>query len=213
MDREPHYMLLVMLERISVDWKQIAAEFLQHGILDPLLYSEVDNGPLSVLVIPHSTLLYFRELSNNISWFIGSDLVACRLYKPYGESWTIPVQQPHSYHNQYLVINAMTPSVITETQFNDWYTEEHIPLLRKVPSWLSSRRFVLVETTEELGAPRYLALHEWADIDALESKEFLYAVNTTWRTEVISQVVRKERRVMEFKGALESGAVRGLSVT
>ncbi|KAK0459399.1 uncharacterized protein EV420DRAFT_1642380 [Desarmillaria tabescens] len=202
-------MLLIILEWRSVDWKQISAAFLRLGVPDPFLYSEIDNGPLSVLMVPQSTPLYFRELSNNLHSIVGSNLVVCRLYKPYGEAWTNPVQQPHSFHSHYLVINAMTPSVATETQFNDWYTKEHIHLLSKVPSWLSSRRFALVETTEEMGAPQYLALHEWADLAAFESKEFLCATNTTWRTEVISQIVQKERWVMEFKGSSELGEVRG----
>lgn len=150
-------------------------------------------------MIPQSTLPYFRGLSDKLSSLIGSNLVACRLYKPCIES--IPVQLTYPYYNHYLVINAMTPSVTSETQFNDWYTKEHIPLLSKVPSWLSSRRFALVETTEGSGAPRYLALHEWEDLAAFQSKEFLCATNTTWRTEVLSQVVRKERWMMEFKGA------------
>ncbi|KAK0486491.1 hypothetical protein IW261DRAFT_800086 [Armillaria novae-zelandiae] len=198
MDREPHYMLLIMFEQASVDYKQISAVILQPEVPEPFVYSGIDDGPISVLMIPHATLPYFRALSDNLSLFIGSSLVACRLYKPCIES--IPIQPTFPYHNHYLVINAMTPSATSETQFNDWYTQEHIPLLSKVPSWLSSRRFVLVETTEELGAPRYLALHEWADLVAFESKEFLCATNTAWRTEVLSQVVRKERWVMEFKG-------------
>ncbi|KAK0196075.1 hypothetical protein F5146DRAFT_1133538 [Armillaria mellea] len=198
MDRAPHYMLLIMVERASVDFEQISAAILQPEVQDPILYCEIDDGPISVVMIPHSTLPYFRGLSDKLSSFVGSNLVALRLYKPCIES--IPVQT-YRYHNHFLVINAMTPSVASETQFNDWYTKEHIPLLSKVSSWLSSRRFVLVETTEGLGAPRYLALHEWGDLVAFGSKEFLYATNTTWRTEVLSQVVRKERWVMEFKGA------------
>ncbi|KAK0226611.1 hypothetical protein IW262DRAFT_1457850 [Armillaria fumosa] len=188
-----------MFEQASIDYEQISAAILQPEVPEPFLYSEIDDGPVSVLMIPRTTLPYFRGLSDRLSSFIGSNLVACRLYKPCIES--IPVQLTHPYHNHYLVINAMTPSVTSETQFNDWYTKEHIPLLSKVPSWLSSRRFVLVETTEELGAPRYLALHEWVDLVAFETKEFLRATNTTWRTEVLSQVVRKERWVMVFKGA------------
>ncbi|KAK0222456.1 hypothetical protein EDD85DRAFT_960098 [Armillaria nabsnona] len=199
MDGEPHYMLLIMIERASMDYEQISAAILQPEVPEPFLYSEIDDGPLSVLMMPQSTLPYFRGLSDNLSSLIGSNLVACRLYKPCIES--IPVQLTYPYYNHYLVINAMTPSVTSETQFNDWYTKEHIPLLSKVPSWLFSRRFALVETTEGSGAPRYLALHEWADLAAFQSKEFLCATNTTWRTEVLSQVVRKERWVMEFKGA------------
>ncbi|PBK86580.1 hypothetical protein ARMGADRAFT_1086420 [Armillaria gallica] len=199
MDGEPLYMLLIMIERASIDYEQISAAILQPEVPDPFLYSEIDDGSLSVLMIPQSTLSYFRGLSDKLSSLIGTNLVACRLYEPCIES--IPVQLTYPYYNHYLVINAMTPSVASEPQFNDWYTKEHIPLLSKVHSWLSSRRFALVETTEELGAPRYLALHEWADLAAFQSKEFLCATNTTWRTEVLSQVVRKERWVMEFKGA------------
>ncbi|OBZ65020.1 hypothetical protein A0H81_14973 [Grifola frondosa] len=95
-----------------------------------------------------------------------------------------------------------------EDELNKWYAEEHIPLLAAVPGWVRSRRFVLrdwsktgksVESSKEQEKPpKYLAVHEWASRDSLETSQFKEAVNTSWRDKVMVGEVRRERRVFEF---------------
>ncbi|PIL28445.1 hypothetical protein GSI_08479 [Ganoderma sinense ZZ0214-1] len=50
---------------------------------------------------------------------------------------------------------------------------------------------------EEHGAdrpPKFLAIHEWASLDAFETKQYRRATNTPWRTEVL-----KEGRVLRYE--------------
>jgi len=103
-----------------------------------------------------------------------------------------------------LVMNSMTPHPTAERAFDDWYTKEHIPLLRRVPSWLSSQRFILVSSSGGGLVPRYLALHKWDDVAAFETDEYKAATNTPWRTEVMREVIEKERLVLMYEGELEN---------
>ncbi|KAF9446141.1 hypothetical protein P691DRAFT_225301 [Macrolepiota fuliginosa MF-IS2] len=134
--------------------------------------------------------------------------IECRAYRSYPDqaaSELVPVK------GGTLIINCMTPSQESEESFDRWYAEEHIPLLRAVPGWLSSRRYVLVSSRYapiEVGkvaaiVPKYLALHEWAHDQFFETLEYKAAVNTPWRTEVIAAVKEKQRFVSKYVGRLE----------
>ncbi|KAI0369003.1 hypothetical protein BV20DRAFT_968494 [Pilatotrama ljubarskyi] len=77
-----------------------------------------------------------------------------------------------------------------EDELNRWYTEEHIPLLAKVPGWRRSRRFVLKSAGPAKGTdagkvvgrpPKYLAVHEWDSPESFETQEFKHATSTPWR--------------------------------
>lgn len=82
-----------------------------------------------------------------------------------------------------LVGVALTPPEDIENDFNRWYSEEHIRLLSRVPGWLRSRRFELLEGR----GPKYLALHEYARINGLtRSSEFQAATTTEWTKRSIS---------------------------
>ncbi|KAJ3572714.1 hypothetical protein NP233_g2915 [Leucocoprinus birnbaumii] len=136
--------------------------------------------------------------------------VDCRLYQPYGQLnsvGSVPTVQGT------LIVNCMTPSAESEETFNDWYAEEHIPRLKAVPGWRSSRRYILVgnklhsimlTAREARDVPRYLALHEWEDRDGsfFETSEYKAAVDTPWRTKVMADVGEKQRFVMSYFGEL-----------
>ncbi|KAJ7033388.1 hypothetical protein C8F04DRAFT_1184096 [Mycena alexandri] len=119
---------------------------------------------------------------------------------------TIPsgtqISIPTSQEKHFMVFNGMTPNERAEQTFNDWYTEEHIPMLSAVPGWRSSRRFQLISASTN--PPRYLALHEWHNRDAFGTPEFKAATNTSWRTRVVvEQVNKKERHLLEYLGTVE----------
>jgi hypothetical protein len=54
-----------------------------------------------------------------------------------------------------------------EKDFNDWYNEDHIPALVRVPGVYCARRYMAVE-----GDPKYLALYEMSDGAATKSAEW-----------------------------------------
>ena len=93
-----------------------------------------------------------------------------------------------------------------EVEFDKWYNEEHITLLSKVPGWMRTRRFTLVESgaigvMKESGnyqpPPKYLAIHEYKDADIMNTPEFKKAISTPWRIRVMDKVIRDERRVFK----------------
>lgn len=88
-------------------------------------------------------------------------------------------------------INFDTPYLYTvmfevpadrEEEFNNWYEQEHVPLLLKNEHWNACRRYKI-----ESGEPdkwTHLALHYLSDLDALNSKERDAARNTEWRNKL-----------------------------
>jgi hypothetical protein len=58
-----------------------------------------------------------------------------------------------------------------EADFNQWYDEEHVPRLLKVPGFLSAGRYVALK-----GGPRHLAMYELEDHNVLKSADFLDTV-------------------------------------
>jgi hypothetical protein len=55
-----------------------------------------------------------------------------------------------------------------EAEFGNWYDEEHIPHLLRVPGFLSAGRYVALK-----GSPKHLALYELESADVLRSAAFL----------------------------------------
>ncbi|KAF8058743.1 hypothetical protein FPV67DRAFT_1676312 [Lyophyllum atratum] len=129
-----------------------------------------------------------------------------RLYEPFlpahGISTLDPLATVDLPPDHILVMNAMTPTPSAEETFNDWYFDEHIPLLRRVPFWISSERFKLASSTSD-ASPQYLALHRWSDAGAFDSAEYIAATNTPWRTAVIAEIIKKERLVLVYEGSLD----------
>ncbi|HEX7124615.1 MAG TPA: hypothetical protein VF406_02420 [Thermodesulfobacteriota bacterium] len=62
-----------------------------------------------------------------------------------------------------------------EAEFNRWYDEEHVPMVRRVPGVLGARRF-----RASSGSPRYLALYDLAHERVAEDPAWLAAGQTGW---------------------------------
>jgi hypothetical protein len=69
-----------------------------------------------------------------------------------------------------VMTNAMTPE--QDAEFNDWYTNTHVPDVLKVPGFVAATRFCLLDKQlldeVELPKQRYFAIYELdtADVDA-----------------------------------------------
>ncbi|KAF8912300.1 hypothetical protein CPB85DRAFT_1561559 [Mucidula mucida] len=183
---------------------EIARIYISLGISESRFYlsvgSSTDGTLLGVSIAPVMRVLELSRLSGSLaeSSILNALRLKARLYDPY-QSYELCTPSAKMIGHR-LVINAMTPSPSSEKSFNSWYAEEHVPLLSAVPFWISSNRYILAETSSpEHDAPTYLALHEWADEKAFKTPEFKKATDTPWRTEVIGQVVKKERWVVEFR--------------
>ncbi|RAH71423.1 putative alpha/beta hydrolase [Aspergillus aculeatinus CBS 121060] len=80
-----------------------------------------------------------------------------------------------------------------EADYNRWYTEEHIPMLSRVPGWRCSRRFVTAAIDPK--APReYLTLHEYKATNGLGGPEHKAAMDTPWRTRIVNDTITSQRR-------------------
>lgn len=74
---------------------------------------------------------------------------------------------------------AMNPTPETEKDFNDWYDQEHVPALAKVPGCLAARRFRIHKAQSE-GNHRYLALYHLSAPEVQTSDAWKKAIDTPW---------------------------------
>ncbi|KAF2094485.1 putative alpha/beta hydrolase [Rhizodiscina lignyota] len=75
-----------------------------------------------------------------------------------------------------------------------WYTEEHVPMLSKVPGWLRSRRFVSssIEPKDDI---EYMALHEYEPENGLGGPEHKAASATDMTKKIYEMIKARHRRV------------------
>jgi hypothetical protein len=86
--------------------------------------------------------------------------------------WPSIAQPPYTLHVQ------CEPA--DDDEFHKFYEEEHLDLLRKVPGYRRAQRYELVNHMmgELKPVPRFLVIHEFTSLDALNGPE-LKAANST----------------------------------
>ena len=87
------------------------------------------------------------------------------------------------------VWNDIAPEL--EAEYNDWYTNQHLPERVGIPGFLRGRRFRRVSA----GGPRYFTLYEVASPDVLTSAPYLERLNdpTDWTKKVAPQFQNSTR--------------------
>jgi hypothetical protein len=98
---------------------------------------------------------------------------------------------------------ALSVPAAAEDDLAAWYTEEHIPMLLRVPGWRRIRRFRLVRGMDAPG-PDFLSVHELAGPEVLEDPGYRAAISTPWRDRVVAAALRRERRVFGLRNAIGS---------
>ena len=98
---------------------------------------------------------------------------------------------------------ALSVPAAAQDDLAAWYTEEHIPMLLRVPGWRRIRRFRLVRSLDAAG-PDFLSVHELAGPEVLEDPGYRTAVSTPWRDRVVASALRRERRVFGLRNAIGS---------
>jgi hypothetical protein len=81
------------------------------------------------------------------------------------------------------------PAPAAVDAFHDWYDQEHLPLLSRIPGWLRARRFELVDGA----GPAYLAMHDLASADVFDHPGYAHATSTARRAAVVAGRVSYER--------------------
>jgi hypothetical protein len=69
--------------------------------------------------------------------------------------------------------------------FNNWYEQDHIPILLKCPDWRMVRRFDIKNGEPETWT--HLAMHYLNDLKALDSPERQQARQTPWRDRLAAE--------------------------
>jgi hypothetical protein len=75
-----------------------------------------------------------------------------------------------------------------DAQFNDWYDQQHLPDVLRVPGFISAQRFVLVDASVGLRwkLPRYLVLFKFKSGDLEATNEEIRARIKDGRTRMNS---------------------------
>jgi len=92
-----------------------------------------------------------------------------------------------------------TPDAEAETI--RWYTEEHNPMLSKIPGWLRSRIYRTPAKIEGASTSpvKIITLHEYEKVNGLDGPEHHSAMSTPWREKVFSSFIAdKARRTYEI---------------
>jgi hypothetical protein len=82
-----------------------------------------------------------------------------------------------------------------EEEFNDWYDTEHFPQRMALPGFVQGQRWVCVQ-----GWPRYLAVYDLSDSDALSSRAYrdVSAENSTpWSRRILPRTIGRQRLILE----------------
>lgn len=181
------------------------------GLLTATTYSALDEQKPEYLAVYE-----LEDYSNiNLSRILQDagtknfDSVELRLYNLFSEK-TSP---KHALANDVAGDNgerifrtlALQPGPELSVQdYDDWYEQEHIPLLSIVPGWLKSTRWVLKEASSSSNqrnegqkkVSNFLAIHEWESLASFKTDEFKQATNTPWRDRIIPRIDKslEERR-------------------
>lgn len=136
------------------------------------------------------TPAYQAVAGDNLSpWSKRVTALCTRLLRLEGEQ-TLPGDQPSPEGAGGLLLNAMNVDPAHEAEFNEWYDQEHIPLLSKVPGVLAARRF-----RDPSGSPRYVALYHLQTPDVTLSDAWKQAAGTPW-TEKLRPHFRDHLRIL-----------------
>lgn len=100
------------------------------------------------------------------------------------------------------VWNDIAPEL--EAEYNDWYTNQHLPERVGIEGFLRGRRFRRVDSDD---GPRYFTLYEVANTDVLTSAPYLERLNdpTDWTKQVASQFQNSTRTACAVTSSVGQG--------
>jgi len=121
-----------------------------------------------------------------------------RVFKPVSGKWKPAIGTSEELTPRFYVFVGVSVKSEDEEDFHKWYEEEHVDMLSRIPGWLRSRRYELVDHGGTPDTPpKFLAVHEYRDEKDLTSPERKAAQSTPWRNRVIGNAVTVEKRVLK----------------
>jgi len=158
---------------------------------------------LDVLKSPEYTHLLENRSDREKSVIARLDVLDRRMYNLIYTKSSDSQEKGEAKPQSYLIV-GMTPSMGENSgpaiDMQNWYEQEHIPMFTKVPGWLRTRRFKLVENAgpgSPEAAPQFLAVHEFSDERWDASPEMEAARNTPWANKIRVSVEARERRAFK----------------
>ena len=103
-----------------------------------------------------------------------------------GEAWTADAP--------YQLVVCMSPAPGGESDFVEWYRQEHIRMLLEVPGWRRVRLFRQLEGS----GPAFMAVHELENTQVFDHPAYEAAISTPWRQRIRASVSRYERDLFEL---------------
>jgi hypothetical protein len=94
-----------------------------------------------------------------------------------------------------------------EEEFNAWYDTEHLPQLLSMPGFMDAARYVAVK-----GGPKYLAVYELDDVEALQRPEFANRKRPPWDARMSPQVVGKNFARIVGRQIFPQGVIVGRQI-
>ncbi|KDQ27574.1 hypothetical protein PLEOSDRAFT_158547 [Pleurotus ostreatus PC15] len=203
------------------DGEHVPARAVVPGFQTLIRYKQVDGRKPSwlamydlsspdVLQTPAYTGLFAAASDNERTIIANLAMLNRRVYSHIS---SYPADDADVRPGKYLFIVMIQPAPESEEEFNNWYEEEHVPLLSKSPGWVRSRRYKLIDAVEVAGranaeetlAPlTYLALHEIESEETRETPEWKHATSTPWRNKVVNElVVGRDARLFELYKVFE----------
>jgi hypothetical protein len=122
----------------------------------------------------------------------------------------MPTQEPSGLHGTGVLAIWSDAVPEHEEEFNDWYTNQHLPERVGVPGFRRGRRYV----KDAPGELRYFTLYETADIGVLASAPYLERLNnpTDWTRRAMPFFSNGSRAAMTVASSAGAG-VGGLAAT
>jgi hypothetical protein len=90
-----------------------------------------------------------------------------------------------------MLVVAMNVLPEAEAEFNAWYDQEHIPLLKSVPGVLCARRFLA-----PAGSRKYIAVYHLSDPAVQATEIWQRTIDTPWRSKMRPQTRDRLRLVL-----------------
>jgi hypothetical protein len=122
-----------------------------------------------------STPEYLAHIGDHFSPWSRRCLGKAVIFRRWACASMSPGNRRQSATSRFLFIAISDAPDEHEAEFNQWYDQEHIPLLTAVPGVISAQRF-----KDPAGKPRYVALYELPGTSVLEREEWQAALQTPW---------------------------------
>jgi hypothetical protein len=137
----------------------------------------------------------------NISWVVCGFING----RDKGSSPTEPPSTAHSLTHSpvpgsKIVINGSTPRPDKESDYHDWYNEEHGPGLSIVPGWNAARRYSLEKTYGDLETAHFYGFNYYDEESGLGGPIWQKSTKTEWTFRIRGNAAKPNiRRVWKIE--------------